>query len=214
VNETWRRRSYKPLRHTAAMAQTAMKGHGNAAADALRAQSGQRAREAMFAASEQERERMRAETSAYRVGATDQKFTGTTTATDSQLSQATVGLVSKAEFARRRQAIEDAEARVISAALDAGPSAADGGGDKKKKKKKADKAGALSFAMDDENETAAGAEAPLVFKKPRQRSVGAEEGGGLQETVAAVAPPPGLGGAGGGSGDALKGAGAPASVSG
>lgn len=163
------------------MAQTAMKGHGNAAADALRAQSGQREREAMFAASEQERERMRAETAAYRLGATDQKFSSTTTATESQLAQATVGLVSKAEFARRRQAIEDAEAGSSAAVPDAVASAA-GGAEKKKKKKTADRAGALSFALDDEDDGAAGAEAKQAPKKPRRKPTDAE-GNGHQPTL-------------------------------
>jgi hypothetical protein len=185
------------------MAQTAMKGHGNAAADALRAQSGQREREAMFAASEQERERLRAETAAYRLGATDQKFSSTTIATESQLAQATVGLVSKAEFARRRQAIEDAEAGV-SDVPDSGPSAAGGAAEKKKKKKKtADKSGALSFALDDEDDEATWAEAIQALKKPRRKSADAEGG--------SAAGPTDAGGAGGGGGDA-GGAGAPAAV--
>ena len=127
-------------------------------AEGARAQSGQRNREALFAASKCEREKMSAETAAYRLGATDAKFATTTTATESQLAQATVGLVSMAEFRKRRQAIEDAEAGVGEE-----PPAVE----LKKKKKKKVAVGGLSFNCDDED----GGE--VVPQKPQERAAAA-----------------------------------------
>jgi len=119
----------------------------NNPAEGMRAQSGQREREAMYAASDREREAMRAETAAYRLGPTDAKFASTSSAAESQLAQATVGLVSMAEFARRRQAIEDAETTV--GAEQAAPMVNPALTKKGKKKKAA--VGALSFSFDDED---------------------------------------------------------------
>jgi hypothetical protein len=50
-----------------AMSQAAHKGHGNAAQDGLRAQTGEKMRADMFKAVQQEKERLQEETAAYRL---------------------------------------------------------------------------------------------------------------------------------------------------
>ena len=106
------------------------------------AQAGNAARDEIFKSTEREKERMRQETAAYRVGATSDKFASTSQSGESQLAQRTVGLVSKEDFARIRQELEGEAAPPA-----AGPAVAE---PKKKKKKEKRKAGALSFDMDDE----------------------------------------------------------------
>eukprot|EP00967_Tisochrysis_lutea_P148744 scaffold284635_cov30-Tisochrysis_lutea.AAC.1 len=146
-----------------------MKGHGNAAADALRAQMGQREREAMFAASERERERIRAETAAYRVGATNEKFASTISASESQLAQATVGLVSKEEFARRRKALEAAQ---DGSSVEQDNISTDGKvSTTREKKKKKEKLGTLSFAFDDEDGEECEPELKRAPKKAKKKAL-------------------------------------------
>ena len=72
--------------------------------------------------------------------------------TQSAVAAATVGLVSKAEFTRRREEVERKAAE---------EAATDGDGEKKKKKKKKGKASTLSFGGDDDDEE----EAPVEVKK-------------------------------------------------
>eukprot|EP00965_Chrysotila_dentata_P226233 6195279-Pleurochrysis_carterae.AAC.2 len=91
------------------MAQTAHKGHGNAAADTLRAAAGEKQRQELFRASEREKQRIMAETSAYRLQDSGAKWASGGGAAEAQLAQSTVGLVTKEEFARRRKEAEEAE---------------------------------------------------------------------------------------------------------
>lgn len=145
------------------------------AADAARAQSGAAERKAMFAASEAEKDRIRAETASYRLGATDAKFNRTTNAAESQLASATVGLVSREEFVRRRKAIEEAEADAAASASGAAePDASQPAG--KKAAKRDARGGALSFTMDDEDGESEGAAAPRPEKKKKKRPLPAGEG--------------------------------------
>ena len=116
-------------------------GRSGAQNDAI-AQAGNAARDEIFKSTEREKERMRQETAAYRVGATSDKFASTSQSGESQLAQRTVGLVSKEDFACIRQELEGEAAPPA-----AGPAVAE---PKKKKKKEKRKAGALSFDMDDE----------------------------------------------------------------
>ena len=116
-------------------------GRSGAQNDAI-AQAGNAARDEIFKSTEREKERMRQETAAYRVGATSDKFASTSQSGESQLAQRTVGLVSKEDFARIRQELEGEAAPPAAAPAAAEP--------KKKKKKDKRKAGALSFDMDDE----------------------------------------------------------------
>ena len=107
-------------------------------------------RETLFNASETERQRLASETAAYRLQTTSDKFASSSNAADVSLQQATVGLVSKEEFARRRMAIEGGEAPQPSGhevlAKD----------EKKRKKKKGANAGALSFAFDEDEDVGVG----------------------------------------------------------
>ena len=116
-------------------------GRSGSQNDAI-AQAGNAARDEIFKSTEREKERMRQETAAYRVGATSDKFASTSQSGESQLAQRTVGLVSKEDFARIRQELEGEAAPPAAAPAAAEP--------KKKKKKDKRKAGALSFDMDDE----------------------------------------------------------------
>ena len=78
------------------MSQAAHKGHGNAGAVCLRAQEGEKARKEIFAATEREKQRMRDETAAYRLGARDQRFSSSVQSAEAALAQKrTVGLISK-----------------------------------------------------------------------------------------------------------------------
>ena len=118
-------------------------GRSGAQNDAI-AQAGNAARDEIFKSTEREKERMRQETAAYRVGATSDKFASTSQSGESQLAQRTVGLVSKEDFAKIRKELEG------EAAPAAEPAAAPAAAEPKKKKKPKRKVGALSFDMDDE----------------------------------------------------------------
>jgi hypothetical protein len=111
----------------------------------------------MFAAAPKEKQRLRDESAAYRLKETDAKFSSTFD-TAALLAQQTVGLVSKEEFARRRQRLEAGEVDDAAPAAEAAPAPVE----KKRKKKK--ERGALSFAMDDDDE---GEE---VFEKPKKKA--------------------------------------------
>ena len=80
-------------------------GRSGSQNDAI-AQAGNAARDEIFKSTEREKERMRQETAAYRVGATSDKFASTSQSGESQLAQRTVGLMSKEDFARIRQELE------------------------------------------------------------------------------------------------------------
>ena len=106
-------------------------------------------RESMFAQSDQERRRLQSETAAYRLKETGDKFASSSNASEVALQQATVGLVSKEEFARRRKELEGGETSTASGcAAEAAASSAEPE-EKKRKKKKAKVGGSLSFALDE-----------------------------------------------------------------
>ena len=163
-------------------------GRSGSQNDAI-AQAGNAARDEIFKSTEREKERMRQETAAYRVGATSEKFASTSQSGESQLAQRTVGLVSKEDFARIRQELEGEAAPPAAAPAAAEP--------KKKKKKKKDKrkAGALSFDMDDE--PAEDSPAPKAAKAdeaaeepaPAPKAAKADEAPAAAPASAEAAPP-------------------------
>ena len=69
------------------MAQTAHRGHGNAAADLNRAAAGAKQREELFKATQREKDRIMEETAAYRLQGNDSKFSSTTNAVEVQLAK-------------------------------------------------------------------------------------------------------------------------------
>ena len=117
----------------------------------------------LFEASEEEKRRIKEESAAYRLKDEKDKFSSTSNAVEVQLSAATVGLVSKEEFARRKAALEGG------GEVDAPP--AEAAPKEKKKKKKG--GGGLSFAFDDEDEGGEG-EAVQLKKKPKPAVVAPE----------------------------------------
>ena len=108
-------------------------------------------RSALFASSEKEKAKLVAESAAYRLQKQDDKF-ASTVFREGALAQATVGLVSKEEFARRRAEIEGGGGggSAAGATEDDGSTVAATAKEEKKKKKKKGGGGALSFAFDDE----------------------------------------------------------------
>ena len=104
-------------------------------------------RDALFEQSAEERRRLESETAAYRLKGTADKFSSASNAADVSLQRATVGLVSKNDFARIRERIEGGAS---AAAADANPSTAAAPTVTEKKKKKAHQ-GVLSFAFDAED---------------------------------------------------------------
>lgn len=88
-------------------------------------------------------------------------FAHATSDINTALSTATVGLVSKAEFTRRREELEKAAAADAAVADAAGTS---GSGEKKGKKKKNKPSNNLSFAGDDDQE---GADTIVLNKRPK-----------------------------------------------
>jgi hypothetical protein len=113
-------------------------------------------REEMFGANSKERQQEEQKTADYRLKDSEDKFSKTSHSVEAQLTQQVVGLVSKEEYGRRRRELEE------------GPAAAEAevAVKPKKKKKGKEKAGALSFAMD-EGEDGVEAEAALP-KKPKK----------------------------------------------
>ena len=139
------------------MSKQSLQGYVGSNADASRRQFLEKARESMFERSEQEKKRMSDETAAYRLQSTGDKFSSSTSTADSALAQATVGLVSKEEFARRRMALEAAESGADAPPEGvARPEGGAAGAKGKKGKKKRKEVGGLSFALDDGEEEGGG----------------------------------------------------------
>ena len=120
-------------------------------------------RDALFEQSAEERRRLESETAAYRLKGTADKFSSASNAADVSLQQATVGLVSKSDFARIRERIEGGAS---AAAADANPSTAAAPTVTEKKKKKAHQ-GVLSFAFDGDDADGGSAVALPPQKKPK-----------------------------------------------
>ena len=141
------------------MAQTAHCGAAKSG-DAAAAQGYEKKRSALFAASEDEKKKLKDETAAYRLKDEKDRFAATSNAVEVSLSAATVGLVTKEEWARRRAALEGggADTEVSSAPSEPTP--------KEKKKKKKEKTGGLSFAFDDEE----GGDADEVLLQPKKKA--------------------------------------------
>ena len=119
-------------------------------------------RDALFEQSAEERRRLESETAAYRLKGTADKFSSASNAADVSLQQATVGLVSKSDFARIRERIEGGAS---AAAADANPSTAAAPTVTEKKKKKAHQ-GVLSFAFEDDADGGSAVALPPQ-KKPK-----------------------------------------------
>ena len=119
-------------------------------------------RDALFEQSAEERRRLESETAAYRLKGTADKFSSASNAADVSLQQATVGLVSKNDFARIRERIEGGAS---AAAADANPSTAAAPTVTEKKKKKAHQ-GVLSFAFEDDADGGSAVALPPQ-KKPK-----------------------------------------------
>ena len=139
------------------MAQTAHCGAAKKG-DGAAAQRLEKGRESLFEASKIEKDRLKADTAAYRLKGTDEKFSSTTTASDVALAQATVGLMTKEEFARAKLAVESGAEPGQGSSGAGGSSSADADSKEKKKKKKKAAPGALSFAFEDEDGDDGGAE--------------------------------------------------------
>ena len=127
---------------------------------AARGRALEKQRESMFGANSAARQEEEQKTKEYRLKDRSEQFSATSNSTEMLLTQQTVGLVSKEEYGRRKREVEEGVEP---------PAAAEGEASKPKKKKKSkEKAGALSFAMDDEgDEGGAEAEAALP-KKPKK----------------------------------------------
>ena len=119
-------------------------------------------RDALFEQSAEERRRLESETAAYRLKGTADKFSSASNAADVSLQRATVGLVSKNDFARIRERIEGGAS---AAAADANPSTAAAPTVTEKKKKKAHQ-GVLSFAFEDDADGGSAVALPPQ-KKPK-----------------------------------------------
>ena len=149
-------------------------GYVGSSQDAHRAFALGKERERTVARANEEKQKLRDETAAYRLKNQDAKFSSSTNATEVLLGQQTVGLVTKEEYARRRMALEGtappgegiAADEAAAAATGSGSGGTDGAG-KEKKKKKAKEKGTLSFAMDDGEDVEEGDE-ELVRKKPKK----------------------------------------------
>jgi hypothetical protein len=137
-------------------------------------------RDALFEQSAEERRRLESETAAYRLKGTADKFSSSSNAADVSLQQATVGLVSKSDFARIRERIEGGAS---AAAADAKPTEA------AEKKKKAHQ-GVLSFAFEEDGDDADGGSAVALPppKKPKPAVAASAEADAT--AVAQTAPSP------------------------
>ena len=143
------------------MAQTAQLG-ASKSGDVAAAQGYEKKRAALFEASEEEKRRIKQESAAYRLKDEADKFSSSSNAVEVSLSQATVGLMSKEEFARRKAALDNPEKE--------GPPPAAEPAEKKEKKKKKKAGGGLSFAFDDLDgggDGGGGDAVPSLKKKPR-----------------------------------------------
>ena len=157
--------------------------------DGQRGAHSEKEREKLFAASEVEKAKLKSETAAYRLKAEGERFSTSTNAPDVLLQQATVGLVTKEEFARRKAAIDaglDATASRADAEVNKEPVAPKEG---KKKKKVKPTSSSLSFEFGDEDEgEGERAELELPKKKKPKADGGIVFVGGAQPAqLAAVA---------------------------
>jgi len=145
---------------------------------ASRGRALEKQREAMFGANSSERQQEEQKTAEYRLKDNKDKFSATNNSVEMQLTQQVVGLVSKEEYGRRRRELEEGPA-VAEEEVDAAKP--------KKKKKGKEKAGALSFAMDDGED---GGEAePALPKKPKKNPTVAFVPDLAKEEPPAPAPP-------------------------
>jgi hypothetical protein len=121
------------------------------AGDGAAASRLEKQRDALFAQSDQVKRKLAEETASYRLKSEGDRFSSSSNAAEVALSQATVGLVSKEEFARRRAALEG-NAALSAKDGPAPPPAAKEESKTRRKKKKGGGSGALSFAFDEEEE--------------------------------------------------------------
>ena len=122
-------------------------GYVGTGQDGARAFALEKQRDALLKASQQEKDRLRDETAAYRLKGKDDKFASSSNAAEVRLAQETVGLMSKEEFMRRKMQCEAGDAVADPAAPAPAPAEEK---EKKKKKKSKERASALSFAMDED----------------------------------------------------------------
>ena len=143
-------------------------------------------RDALFEQSAEERRRLESETAAYRLKGTADKFSSASNAADVSLQQATVGLVSKSDFARIRERIEGGAS---AAAADANPSTAATPTEAAEKKKKAQ--GVLSFAFEEDGDDADGGSAVALPppKKPKPAVAASAEADATAVAQTAPSPP-------------------------
>jgi len=138
-------------------------------------------RDALFEQSAEERRRLESETAAYRLKGTADKFSSASNAADVSLQQATVGLVSKSDFARIRERIEGG--------ADANPSTAATPTEAAEKKKKAHKS-VLSFAFEDGDDVDGGTAVALPPpKKPKPAVAASAEADATAVAQTASSPP-------------------------
>ena len=134
-------------------------GYVGSSADAAVGSMLEKKRANLFAASEEQKRKIKEESAAYRLKGEGEKFSSSSNSVEMSLAHSTVGLVTKEEWAKRRAAAEAGpSAEEPEAAAEAEPS------EKKKKKKKA--SSTLSFAFDDDEEGGGAVELP-VKKKPK-----------------------------------------------
>jgi len=151
-------------------------------------------RDALFEQSAEERRRLESETAAYRLKGTADKFSSASNAADVSLQQATVGLVSKSDFARIRERIEGGAS---AAAADANPSTAAAPTEAAEKKKKAlgfdvfkAHQGVLSFAFEEDGDDADGGSAVALPPPKKPKSAVAASAEADATAVAQTAPSP------------------------
>ena len=121
-----------------------MGGYVGTSQDAHRAFALGQERGRVVARANEEKQKLRDETAAYRLKDEGAKFLSTTNAVEAALVQQTVGLVTKEEYARRRMALEAAELPGETPGAETGTASGSGIGNgapeasrKEKKKKKA-----------------------------------------------------------------------------
>lgn len=152
------------------MSGSSLQGYVGSSHDGQRGKQAEKEREKLFAASEATKAKLKSDTAAYRLKAESDKFSSSTNAPDVLLQQATVGLVTKEEFARRKAAI-DAAVSDDPAASDHAQLAKEEKDKEKKKKKKAEpNASSLSFAFEDDEEGGAQPDTALPKKKKKKRA--------------------------------------------
>ena len=150
-------------------------GYVGTSSDAAAGESLKKKREQLFANSEEEKRKLTQETAAYRLKGESERFSSTSNSTEVQLTQATVGLVTKEEWARRRREAEEGPPAEVAPP----PSFKE-----KKKKKKA--GGGLSFAFDEDEEGGGDAEAAAPPKKKPKKPSDDESAAPASTTAAVV----------------------------